>query len=210
MAALRVLLADDHRLMLAAARRVLERAGDFEIVGEAMRGSQVPPAVASLQPDVVLLDVRMPGLDGIECLKRIRSQGHDVPVVIVSSYVDDAHVQAAKAAGATAYVGKTIDPAVLPEIVRAAAAGAEFSVARPAVATDQETDLSERELVVLEALTRGLSNKKIGEELWVSEQTVKFHLRNIYRKLEVTKRAEAVRWAYSHGIGRSSMTSASR
>ena len=210
MATLRVFLADDHRLMLAAARRVLERAGDFEIVGEAMRGTQVPPAVASLQPDVVLLDVRLPGLDGIECLKRIRSLGHDVPVVIVSSYVDDPHVEAAKAAGASAYVGKTIDPALLPGIVRAAAAGAEFTVARPEATAEQETELSERELVVLEALTRGLSNKRIGEELWVSEQTVKFHLRNIYRKLEVTKRAAAVRWAYSHGIGRSPMTPAAR
>ena len=210
MAALRVFLADDHRLMLAAARRVLERAEGFEIVGEAMRGTQVPPAVASLQPDVVLLDVRMPGLDGIECLKRIRALGHSVPVVIVSSYVDDAHVEAAKAAGASAYVGKTIDPALLPEIVRAAAAGGEFTVARPVVSAEQETELSERELVVLAALTRGLSNKQIGEELWVSEQTVKFHLRNIYRKLEVTKRAEAVRWAYSHGIGRSPMAPAGR
>ena len=210
MASIRVFLADDHRLMLAAARRVLERAGDFEIVGEAMRGTQVPPAVASLKPDVVLLDVRMPGLDGIECLKRIRSLGHDVPVVIVSSYVDDSHVEAARVAGAAAYVGKTIDPSLLPEIVRAAAAGAEFAVALPAVTADQETELSERELVVLEALTRGLSNKQIGEELWVSEQTVKFHLRNIYRKLEVTKRAEAVRWAYRHGIGRSTMPSAAR
>jgi len=210
MASLRVFLADDHRLMLAAARRVLERAGGFEIVGEAMRGTQVPPAVASLQPDVVLLDVRMPGLDGIECLKRIRGLGHDVPVVIVSSYVDDAHVEAAKAAGASAYVGKTIDPALLPEIVRAAAAGAEFTVARPTVTAEQEAELSERELVVLAALTRGLSNKQIGEELWVSEQTVKFHLRNIYRKLDVSKRAEAVRWAYSHGIGRSPMAPAGR
>lgn len=210
MKSLRVLLADDHRLMLAAARRVLERAGGFEIVGEAMRGTQVPPAVASLQPDVVLLDVRLPGLDGIECLKRLRSLGHEVPVVIVSSYVDDAHVQAARAAGAAAYVGKTIDPALLPEIVRAAAAGAEFTFAQPDTPAEQETELSERELVVLEALTRGLSNKRIGEELWVSEQTVKFHLRNIYRKLEVKKRAEAVRWAYSHGIGRSPMAPATR
>lgn len=202
MAGLRVLLADDHRLMLAAARRVLERHDDFEIVGEVMRGTQVVPAVGSLDPDVVLLDVRMPGLDGIACLKRLRAHGSDVPVVIISSYVDDEHVEAARIAGAAAYVGKTVDPNELPDIVRAAAAGAAFSVSRPSAGRDDNSELSERELTVLAALTRGLSNRQIGEELWVSEQTVKFHLRNVYRKIDVKKRAEAVRWAYSHGIGR--------
>jgi len=202
MAGLRVLLADDHRMMLAAARRVLERHDDFEIVGEVMRGTQVLPAVGSLDPDVVLLDVRMPGLDGIQCLKRLRAHGSNVPVVIISSYIDDEHVEAARSAGAAAYVGKTVDPAELPEIVRAAAAGAPFSVSRPGAARDDNSELSERELTVLAALTRGLSNRQIGEELWVSEQTVKFHLRNVYRKINVKKRAEAVRWAYSHGIGR--------
>jgi DNA-binding NarL/FixJ family response regulator len=199
---LKVLLADDHRLMLAAARRVLERHDDFEIVGEVMRGTQVVPAVTSLDPDVVLLDVRMPGLDGIACLKRLRAHGSKVPVVVISSYVDDEHVEAARSAGATAYVGKTIDPAELPEIVRAAAAGAPFTVVRPPAARDGSNELSDRELTVLAALTRGLSNRQIGEELWVSEQTIKFHLRNVYRKIDVKKRAEAVRWAYSHGIGR--------
>ena len=202
MAGLKVLLADDHRLMLAAARRVLERHADFEIVGEVMRGTQVGPAVTSLEPDVVLLDVRMPGLDGIACLKRLRAHGSNVPVVVISSYVDDEHVEAARLAGASAYVGKTIDPTELPDIVRGAAAGAPFHVARPAVVREDNSELSDRELTVLEALTRGLSNRQIGEELWVSEQTVKFHLRNVYRKLDVKKRAEAVRWAYSHGIGR--------
>ena len=202
MAGLRVLLADDHRLMLAAARRVLERHDDFEIVGEVMRGTQVVPAVGSLDPDVVLLDVRMPGLDGIACLKRLRAHGSNVPVVIISSYVDDEHVEAARAAGAAAYVGKTVDPAELPEIVRAAVAGTPFTVSRPGVTRDDNSELSERELTVLAALTRGLSNRQIGEELWVSEQTVKFHLRNVYRKINVKKRAEAVRWAYSHGVGR--------
>ena len=102
----------------------------------------------------------------------------------------------------SAYVGKTIDPAELPEIVRAAAGGAPFTVSRPGAERDDNCELSEREVTVLAALTRGLSNRQIGEELWVSEQTVKFHLRNVYRKIDVKKRAEAVRWAYSHGIGR--------
>jgi DNA-binding NarL/FixJ family response regulator len=201
-AVLKVLLADDHRLMLAAAHRVLARSDDFEIVGEVMRGAQVGPAVTSLQPDVVLLDIRMPDLDGIACLERLRARGSTVPVVVLSSYEDDDHVERARAAGASAYVVKTVDPAELPGIVRAAAAGAEFVVARPVGAASAGNELSERELVVLEALTRGLPNRRIGEELWVSEQTVKFHLRNIYRKLDVANRAEAVRWAYGHGVGR--------
>jgi DNA-binding NarL/FixJ family response regulator len=189
-AVLKVLLADDHRLMLAAARRALARSEEFEVVGEVMRGAQVLPAVTSLQPDVVLLDVRMPDLDGIACLERLRARGLEVPVVVLSSYEDDDHVARARSAGASAYVVKTIDPAELPEIVRAAAAGAEFVVARPAAAASASDELSDRELVVLEALTRGLPNRRIGEELWVSEQTVKFHLRNIYRKLGVSSRED--------------------
>jgi DNA-binding NarL/FixJ family response regulator len=200
---LRLLVADDHRLMLAAIRRVFERVEDVEIVGELTRGSQVPRAVASLQPDVLLLDVRMPELDGIACLERLRRQGRNLPVVVLSSYADGGYIEAAREAGASAYVVKTVDPAELPAIVRAAAGGAPFTIAKPGAAQPCAGiggELSEREVAVLADLAGGLSNRQIGESLWVSEQTVKFHLRNIYRKLDVTSRTEAVRWAYRHGV----------
>jgi DNA-binding NarL/FixJ family response regulator len=202
MAGLRLLLADDHRLMLAAVRRVFDRTDGFEIVGEVTRGSQVVPAVASLQPDVLLLDVRMPELDGIQCLERLRRHGLELPVVVVSSYADEAHVAAAREAGAAAYVVKTVDPARLVDVVRAVVTGASFITVMPApvAGTAPGESLSERELTVLRALARGLSNREIARELWVSEQTVKFHLRNIYRKLEIASRTEAVGWAYAQGI----------
>jgi DNA-binding NarL/FixJ family response regulator len=199
---LRLLVADDHRLMLAALRRIFERVEDVEIVGEVTRGSQVLPAVVALQPDVVLCDLRMPELDGIACVERLRRQGRTVPVVMLSSYDDQVHVDAAREAGASGYVVKTVDPTELPGVVRAAAAGAAFQTVVPEAPRRQLSgaELSERELAVLSALAGGLSNRQIGESLWVSEQTVKFHLRNVYRKLNVTSRTEAVRWAYRHGV----------
>ena len=202
MAELRVLLADDHRLMLAAVRRVFDRVDDFEIVGEVMRGSQVLPAVASLQPDVLLLDVCMPELDGIQCLERLRRYGIDLPVVVLSSYSDAGHVAAARDAGAAAYVVKTVEPARLVDAVRSAVTSTGFVAMMPAPApAGAEGDLlSERELTVLQALARGLSNREIARELWVSEQTVKFHLRNIYRKLEIASRTEAMGGADAQGI----------
>jgi DNA-binding NarL/FixJ family response regulator len=200
---LRLLVADDHPLMLAALRRVFAAYDDLEVVAEVTRGSQVLPAVAASHPDVLLLDVRMPELDGIACLQRLRRRGCDLPVVVLTSYTDEAHVEAARAAGASAYVVKTLDPSELAGVVRAAASGAEFRAVVPDAKIVSTSTLSDREATVLNALAGGLSNKEIGRSLHVSEQTVKFHLRNIYRKLEVASRTEAVRWAYRHGVASS-------
>jgi DNA-binding NarL/FixJ family response regulator len=202
-------VADDHPLMLAALRRVFAAHADLEIVAEVTRGSQVLPAIASSHPDILLLDVRMPELDGIGCLQRLRRRGCDLPVVVLTSYSDEAHLQAARAAGASAYVVKTVDPTELADIVRAAAAGAEFRAVVPdAAPANGGSTLSDREASVLHALADGLSNKEIGRNLHLSEQTVKFHLRNIYRKLDVASRTEAVRWAYRHGLASPSRAAA--
>jgi DNA-binding NarL/FixJ family response regulator len=202
---LRVLVADDHRLMLAAVRRALADAHDLEIVAEVSSGPGVVPAVHETSPDVVLLDLRMPELDGLSCLRRLRAQRPEVAVVILSSYSDPHHIEAAREAGAAGYVAKTVAPVDLAGVVRAAAAAGEFAVwgmveAAPP-APGKSAVLSERETVVLEALSRGLSNREIGRQLWISEQTVKFHLRNIYRKLDLSSRTEAVRYALGAGIG---------
>ena len=204
MTPLRVLVADDHPLMLAAIRRALEPVDDFEIVGEVSVGSHVPPAVNELQPDVVLLDVRMPELDGIACLRRLQKQDPRVAVVMLSSYGDDEQIDAAREAGARGYVVKTVEPVDLPAVLRSALEGSTFTVwgvAPPEPAAPAgESLLSERESAVLEAVARGLSNREIGRQLWISEQTVKFHLRNVYRKLGVTSRTEAARYAYRTGL----------
>ena len=202
---LRVLVADDHRLMLAAVRRALGEADGFEIVGEVSVGSHVVPAVRETQPDVVLLDLRMPELDGLACLERLRKHDPSIAVVILSSYSDEAQIEAARQAGARGYVVKTVEPVDLAAVLRSALSGRSFAVwgaeeppaAAPAAGT---ATLSERETVVLEAVARGLSNREIGRQLWISEQTVKFHLRNVYRKLGISSRTEAARYAYRTGL----------
>ena len=206
---LRVLVADDHRLMLAAVRRALAEAKDFEIVGEVSIGSHVVPAVRETKPDVVLLDMRMPELDGLACLERLRKHDPSIAVVILSSYSDEAQIEAARQAGALGYVVKTVEPVDLPAVLRSALSGQAFAVwgmeepqapAATGAASAGVPALSEREAVVLEAVARGLSNREIGRQLWISEQTVKFHLRNIYRKLGISSRTEAARYAYRTGV----------
>jgi len=202
---LRVLVADDHRLMLAAVRRALVDAPDFEIVHEVSVGSHVLPAVRETSPDVVLLDLRMPELDGLACLERLQKAFPDVAVVILSSYSDPEQIEAARRGGAHGYVVKTVEPVDLPTVLRTALSGESFQVWGAHVEqTTHESDpiaaLSEREAAVLDAVARGLSNKAIAHELWISEQTVKFHLRNVYRKLDVETVAEALRIALDHHL----------
>ena len=191
--------------MLAAVKRAFADAEDFEIVGEVSVGSQVVPAVRDTKPDVVLLDMRMPELDGLACLERLRKHDPKIAVVMLSSYSDEAQIEAARQAGALGYVIKTVEPVDLAEVLRQALSGKPFAVwgakePVPAVASSGATLLSEREGVVLEAVARGLSNREIGRQLWISEQTVKFHLRNVYRKLGISSRTEAARFAYRTGV----------
>ena len=197
-------MADDHRLMLAAVRRALADAEDFEIVSEVSVGSRVVPAVRETNPDVVLLDMRMPELDGLTGLTRLRKHDPTIAVVILSSYNDEAHIEAAREAGALGYIAKTIEPVDLPAVLRSALSGRPFEVwgeeALQSLGSTGTVELSERESVVLEAVARGLSNREISRELWISEQTVKFHLRNLYRKLGVSSRTEAARYAYRSGL----------
>src|SRR5215213_9374689 len=189
--------------MQAAVARALGAADGFEVVGTVSTGSQVAPAVNETKPDVVLLDLRMPELDGLTCLKRLRKQDPDVAVVILSSHSDAKQIDAARNAGALGYVVKTVEPVDLPAVLRSAVSGAGFAVwgaPDPETVDEAPAILSERESAVLAALAKGLSNREIGAQLWISEQTVKFHLRNIYRKLGLTSRTEAARYAYRSGL----------
>jgi DNA-binding NarL/FixJ family response regulator len=202
---MRVLIADDHPLILAGIRRALEEADGFDVVAEASTGSQVLPLVSQTDPDLALLDLRMPEMDGLTCLDRIRKQHPKVKVVILSVSTDPEVVQTVLNHGAAAYVVKSVNPIDLSSALRQALEGTVFSaIGLPEKTAQQDAvkaaGLTERETTILRALARGLSNEAIGKELWVAEQTVKFHLTNIYRKLDVKNRTEAARYAYEHGL----------
>jgi DNA-binding NarL/FixJ family response regulator len=202
--AIKVLLADDHRLILAGIRRALEEVEDLEVVGEAESGSQVLPLIHQTSPDLVLLDLRLPDMSGLACLDAIRQRYPEVKVVILSAFSDTEHIQAAFQRGATAYIVKSVNPVDLPSALRQALDQTVYQGVR--VIGDMggqagdSIGLTEREMSMLKALARGLSNQAISKEFWVTEQTVKFHLSNIYRKLGVANRTEAARFAYERGL----------
>ena len=199
--AIRVLLADDHRLILEALERTFAEVEGIEIVGTASDGRQVVPLITRTNPDLVLLDMRMPEMDGLACLERIRKQHPKVKVVMLSAFDDTERIRAALKRGASAYIVKTVNPLDLPAALRQAVQPTIYFGLPP-----EEDDpaaaagLTERETAMLRALARGLSNAAISKEFWVTEQTVKFHLTNIYRKLGVKNRTEATRYAYQHGL----------
>jgi DNA-binding NarL/FixJ family response regulator len=201
---IRVLLADDHPLTVQGIRRVLEDAGDIEIVGEARSGSEVLPMIGRTQPNMVMLDMRMPKLDGLACLERIRERYPSVKVVIFSAHTDRKHIEAALMRGASAYIAKTVNPLDLASALRQAFEGTVYTafIAEEPEGEDSASalGLTDRELSILRALIKGLSNQAIGKEYWVTEQTVKFHLGNIYRKLGVANRTEATAYAFEHGL----------
>jgi DNA-binding NarL/FixJ family response regulator len=201
---LKVLAVDDHRLMLDAIRTVLAREEDITVVAEADAGDKVVPLVGQTGPDVVLLDVRMPGMDGLAVLEQLRERYPSVAVVMLSGIDDPTLVRAALERGAAAFVLKHVDPRDLAAAVRQVVGGAIFRpldlLPQGARRTTDEAGLSKRELSILEALQSGSSNAAIAQELFLAEQTVKFHLTNIYRKLGVSSRTEAVRHAYERGI----------
>jgi DNA-binding NarL/FixJ family response regulator len=200
----KVLIADDHRLLVEGTKQALERAGGFEVVGEASNGAQVLPLVRRLHPDLVLLDMRMPQMDGLTCLAKIRKDFPKVKVAMLSVSQDPELIQAALKRGASAYIVKTVDPDDLAAALRQAMNGTVFTTVGvsedPGERAAKDAGLTERELVIVRAVARGLSNEAIAKELWVAEQTVKFHLTNIYRKLSVSNRTEAARYAFEQGL----------
>ena len=201
--ALRVLIADDHPVLLAGVRRILEDAG-FEVVGEAHSGPEVLPLAGRVDPDLAIIDLRMPGLDGLDCIDRLRRRYPRVKVVIFSMNGEPEQVQAAFQRGACGYVLKSIDPRGLVSAIRQAVDGTAFHArGLPALASDtasQSAGLTDRETEILKLVARGLSNAEIARELWVTEPTVKFHLTRTYRKLGVTSRTAAARWAFAKGL----------
>ena len=205
---MRVLIADDQRLMLAAIRAALERDPGIEVVEATTDAVNVLPLVSELRPDIVLLDVVMPQLDGLAILDRIRARFPEIKIVMLSAVEDEELVSEAQKRGASAFVRKEVDPDELVPVLRRTLENGEFEFVGVSPGSGDAARLvagiTKKEQLVLEALARGLSNQQIAQELWVTEQTVKFHLSNIYRKLDVRNRTEAAQHALRTGLVRAS------
>jgi two-component system nitrate/nitrite response regulator NarL len=203
---IRVLVADDHRLMRNAVRLAMARERDIEVVAEASNGVEVLPSVARSLPDIVLLDIRMPGVDGLEVLDRLHDNYPAVKVVMLSGIDDPDVAKDALRRGAAAFLEKRVDPAGLAACLRRTMA-AEIPTPEPrrperAGEVVSHSTLSGREREILGHVAMGSSNNEIARTLWLSEQTVKYHLTNVYRKLGVRGRTQAARYALEHGLAR--------
>jgi NarL family two-component system response regulator LiaR len=208
----RVLITDDHKVVRRGLRGFLELDPELEVVGEAENGKEAVAMAHRLDPDVVLMDLLMPVMDGIEATRIIRSESPEVEVVALTSVLEDASVTGAVRAGAIGYLLKNTDADELLEAIRAAAAGqvrlAPEAAARlmrevraPATSPEALSEpLTERETEVLKLIARGKANKQIARELFVAISTVKTHVNNLYRKLDVSSRTQAALYAAHIGL----------
>jgi two-component system, NarL family, response regulator LiaR len=209
-----VLLVDDHNMVRMGLKAFFNTLADIQVVGEAGTGEEALKLAADLAPDVVLMDLIMPGMDGVEATRRVKSASPRTQVIVLTSYHDDEHIFPAIRAGALSYVLKDIDPDELADAVRRAHAGE--AVLNPRVAArlvkemhgiHQEVinpfqELTERELDVLRQIAAGKSNREIAEALVISEKTVKSHITNILSKLHLADRTQAAVYAWQEGIVR--------
>jgi DNA-binding NarL/FixJ family response regulator len=204
---IKVLIADDHPLIIAGIRRTIEHVDDMEVVGEARTGAELMQLIERRMPDVLLMDLKMPGTAGVDAVRRIREQWPEVRIVVLSACDDRTTIDAALHAGASAYVLKSAHTVDIASVLRQASSGAVFHApaSAPSLAGASDTParpaLTERERSILAAVASGMTTAAISRDLWISEHTIKFHLTNIYRKLGVANRAGAVRYALEHGIG---------
>ena len=203
---IRLLVVDDHPVVRAGMVAVLGEEPDFEVVGEAGNGAEALALVPRLRPDVVLMDLRMPVMDGAEATARMTSVADPPQVLVLTTYDTDADIVRAVEAGARGYLLKDAPTGVLADAIRKAARG-ETVLAPPVAARLAERlraparpDLTRRELDVLRLVARGLSNADIGKELFIGEATVKTHLIRAFSKLGVADRTAAVTAAYARGL----------
>jgi DNA-binding NarL/FixJ family response regulator len=203
---IKVLIADDHPLIIAGIRRTIDHVDDMEVVGEARSGPELMQLIERRRPDLVLMDLKMPGVAGAEAIHRIRQRWPDVKTVVLSACDDRPTIDSALLAGASAYVLKSAHTIDIASVLRQASSGAVFHAPtspQPVAGMLDEASapaLTNRERSILSAVASGMTTAAISQDLWISEHTIKFHLTNIYRKLGVTNRAGAVRYALEHGI----------
>ena len=210
---LRILIADDHLIVREGLRLILETEPGFELVGEASDGAEAIQLATELQPDVILMDLRMPRLDGLSAIERLRKEQPHIAIVILTTFNEDELMRQGLQAGARGYLLKDTDRGTLFNTIRAAARGE--TLLQPEIiakllipsqhqhephAPDTGIELTDRELEVLEAVAQGERNKEIAYHLGITERTVKAHLTSIYNKLGVDSRAAAVSEAMKLGI----------
>ena len=203
---IRLLIVDDHPVVRSGLQGMLASQPDFEVVGEAHDGAEGVELARKLKPDVILMDLRMPEMDGVEAIGRIKAKQPDAQVLVLTTYESDADILRAIEKGASGYLLKDAPREDLYAAIRAVAQGT--SPLAPAVAArlmsrlrgPADKALSNREIEVLELVARGTSNKGIGKELWISETTVKTHMLHVFEKLGVTDRTAAVTVALKRGI----------
>ena len=212
---IRVLVVDDQALVRGGFRLILDSQADLEVVGEAADGREALAMARELRPDVVLMDVRMPGMDGLEATRRLLSGGEAPRVLMLTTFDLDEYVYDALRAGASGFLLKDVRPELLAEAVRVVADGETLLApaitrrlvqqyvrrVRPGATRPVALDaLTERELAVLRLLARGRSNSEIAAELYLSETTVKTHVTHVFGKLGLRDRAQAVVMAYESGL----------
>jgi two-component system, NarL family, response regulator LiaR len=209
---IRVLVVDDHAVVRQGLRTFLDLQDDLDVVGEAGDGAEAVAEAERLAPDVVLMDLAMPGVDGVSAIRELRARVPDTRAIALTSFSDDARVFGAIRAGAAGYLLKDVDPAELVAGIRAVAAGQgllsppvaarlleEMSSERP-TADEATAALTPREREVLILIAGGRSNKRIALELGVAEKTVKTHVGHVLGKLGVSDRTQAALWAVRHGL----------
>jgi DNA-binding NarL/FixJ family response regulator len=206
---IRVLVADDHAVVRIGLEQVLANVPDMELLGGAADGEEAVTRALEDEPDVVLMDLSMPGVDGVEATRRIRQVLPATHVVILTSFSDRDRIIAALDAGADGYLLKDAEPEELLAGIRAAARGeaplapkAAREILTARAAGRPEDALSERELEVLRLVAAGLPNKQIARDLGISEKTVKAHLTSVFRQIGVYDRTQAALWAQAHGLVR--------
>jgi len=206
---IRVLIADDHAVVRHGLKELLSTFVDVELVGEAANGEEAASLCIEREPDVVLMDLEMPVVDGIEATRRIRAQDSDVAIVVLTSFSDRTKILQALDAGAVGYLLKDVEPDDLEKAIAAAARGespldprAGRALVSARRATAPAEGLSDREREVLLMVADGLANKQIAQRLSISEKTVKAHLTSVFRQIGVTDRTQAALWAERSGLSR--------
>jgi len=209
--AISVVIVDDHALLRAGTRQILERAGGFSVLGEASDGESALSVVAELVPDIVVLDVRLPDMNGVEVARRLTGAAHATHVVMLSAFDDADYVQACLGAGVSGYLLKTTPGDELVSALRAACSGVVVLDPRLPASLVGETEgrrhtsagielLTTRECEVLELVAEGLANKAIARHLGISPRTVEGHLNHVFDKVGASSRASLVRFALVNGL----------